>query len=602
MGRRPARPPPLTPLLLVSFGLLVPDGRASAPGHFDGGLAAVLEQPTDFIVRLLHPDDLQAFYAHTWGSKPRHFARSGDFPRHNADLLPTDSSEAIAGWLKGCVSVHASTRGGLLQEKVDLTLVRQGTAPSEAILGRATVPGGVVAPSLTPEMVGAALANGFSMVVNWMQMRSPQVAQLGEAFETVFGQQVSVNMYHTPSQEQAFALHYDEEDVFVLQLSGAKRWTVNEIAVPFARGDDGGLLGDVLAERTQKLADYTLRPGDLLYIPRGTPHAARNLDTTAASTHLTVGLHTFIWQTVEGWLHRAVMHFFAAGGGAGHGRQLRLSLAKLESWTPAGNFARYDADKHLHGVEAAQQRMMAAKKARPSERGEAAAVLLHAAVRHFANSKPALRRAAVFASTPLCAEWDRAVGQLCAARASPKAKKLVAVVRGWSAKAAAKKNTSDDGLGSLPEFLNGLKASDLAAPPPLPPTVGLDAGEPRAEQDAWAERLPFSAAVVRGSDGELAETLSAAHARGVQVGLMFLRNGAGPGDAPPGAWPTVWRSFCATLQEPDSKLWGSLVAWHDALRRKQRTNVVAGSMANLEAAGLPPLRTLAPLSGLFVEE
>jgi hypothetical protein len=46
--------------------------------------------------------------------------------------------------------------------------------------------------------------------------------------EAALGYRVNVNMYHTPGGEQAFDLHYDETEVFVLQLRGRKIWTVYE--------------------------------------------------------------------------------------------------------------------------------------------------------------------------------------------------------------------------------------------------------------------------------------------------------------------------------------------------------------------------------------
>ena len=61
------------------------------------------------------------------------------------------------------------------------------------------------------------------MVINWMQFRSSPVAQLAEIFDNIFGHHTSINLYHTPVSEQAFLLHYDETDVFVLFVLGRRR-------------------------------------------------------------------------------------------------------------------------------------------------------------------------------------------------------------------------------------------------------------------------------------------------------------------------------------------------------------------------------------------
>jgi bifunctional lysine-specific demethylase and histidyl-hydroxylase NO66 len=85
---------------------------------------------------------------------------------------------------------------------------------------------------------------------------------------------------------QGFAPHFDDVDVYVLQVEGAKRWRVypplSGHALPryssrdFADDEIGAPLRTVV-----------LRPGDLLFLPRGTIHQADALQD-AHSMHLTV--------------------------------------------------------------------------------------------------------------------------------------------------------------------------------------------------------------------------------------------------------------------------------------------------------------------------
>jgi len=114
-------------------------------------------------------------------------------------------------------------------------------------------------------------------------------------------------------------LHTDQQDVFLVQTTGRKRWRVYAPPAPaetpahdpFARGkgedqmatDDGALLIDTVME-----------PGQLLYIPAGFPHATDTMVDAAAaagreegeagqaqaqeeepSVHLTVGVDTHLW-------------------------------------------------------------------------------------------------------------------------------------------------------------------------------------------------------------------------------------------------------------------------------------------------------------------
>jgi hypothetical protein len=72
---------------------------------------------------------------------------------------------------------------------------------------------------------------------------------------------------------QGVAVHSDSHDVFVFQTHGTKLWEVHE---------DG--------ERREVL----LEPGLSMYLPTGTPHAARAQDT--ASLHVTIGINQLTWR------------------------------------------------------------------------------------------------------------------------------------------------------------------------------------------------------------------------------------------------------------------------------------------------------------------
>ncbi|MPZ89159.1 MAG: cupin, partial [Nitriliruptorales bacterium] len=91
---------------------------------------------------------------------------------------------------------------------------------------------------------------------------------------------VQVNVYVTPPAARGLGVHHDGHDVFVLQVHGRKQWDV------YGTGDQGG--------QGRRLIATELAPGDVLYIPRAFPHAART--TATASVHLTVGMVTTTWR------------------------------------------------------------------------------------------------------------------------------------------------------------------------------------------------------------------------------------------------------------------------------------------------------------------
>ena len=97
-------------------------------------------------------------------------------------------------------------------------------------------------------------------------------------------------MYLTPPEAQGFAPHWDTHDVFVLQISGAKRWSIHDTRVRlplrgqrFERGTPPGEVSD----------EFELGPGSAVYLPRGLMHSARS--TGEASLHVTLGLTAFTW-------------------------------------------------------------------------------------------------------------------------------------------------------------------------------------------------------------------------------------------------------------------------------------------------------------------
>ena len=77
-------------------------------------------------------------------------------------------------------------------------------------------------------------------------------------------------------------MHADTHDVFVFQTAGSKQW---EVHTP-----DG-------------VEDVLLEPGLSMYLPTGTPHAARAQDTV--SLHVTLGINQLTWRGLRRAQRRA---------------------------------------------------------------------------------------------------------------------------------------------------------------------------------------------------------------------------------------------------------------------------------------------------------
>ena len=102
------------------------------------------------------------------------------------------------------------------------------------------------------------------------------------------------NCYLTPAMSQGFSLHYDTHDVLILQVSGSKTWQVWDNPLPLPHEEQP--FSPTLLARARQLAEVTLEPGDVLYLPRGFIHGASA--NQAPSLHLTLGMRSMTLRDV----------------------------------------------------------------------------------------------------------------------------------------------------------------------------------------------------------------------------------------------------------------------------------------------------------------
>ncbi|MFD3663742.1 cupin domain-containing protein [Streptomyces sp. NPDC058659] len=167
------------------------------------------------------------------------------------------------------------------------------TAPESSF----TSPGGVgasVADQLDDTALWRSFADGSTLVLQALQRTWEPVTDFATRLGTELGHPVQANAYVTPPQNRGFDDHYDVHDVFVLQVTGTKRWIIHEPVHPAPLRDQpwtehrAAVAGS--AQRAAYL-DTVLEPGDVLYLPRGWLHAAEAQG--AVSIHLTLGVHTW---------------------------------------------------------------------------------------------------------------------------------------------------------------------------------------------------------------------------------------------------------------------------------------------------------------------
>lgn len=179
-------------------------------------------------------------------------------------------------------------------------LVQDGNAPDPKAYTRAAAVGDRRLTDLADSpRVAAQFAAGHTVVLNALHRIHPPLAAFCAALAAELGHPIQVNAYVTAPGAQGFRPHHDTHDVFVLQLDGAKHWTVHppllELPLPVQPSSQLDL-SSVAA--TEPALDVDLHPGDALYLPRGWLHSART--TSERSIHLTVGVLQTTWFDVLG--------------------------------------------------------------------------------------------------------------------------------------------------------------------------------------------------------------------------------------------------------------------------------------------------------------
>lgn len=139
-----------------------------------------------------------------------------------------------------------------------------------------------------PAKVQILAAQGASLVADDVEFLHPPVRALVEPLSRTFSGAVDANVYCSFGGVQAFGTHYDTHHVFAVHTEGEKVWRLyqNRAEAPETFPVDSPDTRRLMTEaRGPVLREVTMRPGDVLYLPRGWYHDA--LASSEASLHVT---------------------------------------------------------------------------------------------------------------------------------------------------------------------------------------------------------------------------------------------------------------------------------------------------------------------------
>jgi hypothetical protein len=238
---------------------------------------------------VLQPHGWALFAENYWQKRPLHISREDS--QFFSSLVSREQVEFLI-----------NTRGGRDDFPISVVGSRIGeTVPAEER--------GLRRSHWRADNVYERVSKGATVRIGNLAHYLDPVQRLVSGFEASLNTDIAVNLYLTPGRSQAFGSHFDNHDVFILQIEGSKIWKIFtppedlpvEVAykarpqwferkLPFERS-----LGP-LRPAAQLDKEFLLSAGDLLYVPRGYVHQVFTSDE--ASLHLTVAAPVLTWYEI----------------------------------------------------------------------------------------------------------------------------------------------------------------------------------------------------------------------------------------------------------------------------------------------------------------
>lgn len=224
---------------------------------------------------LLAPIGTDIFLRDYFGKKPLHVEGT---PDRVTDIMS-------AAMLNGLINTASIWTPSSLRMVLDRKPIPEADYCSPALSQTGTR---IMRPD--PEKVGAWIGKGASLVLNDVDDLNGGMKAVSNALQAMTGGKVQGNLYFSRKERQAFSPHFDTHDVFALHCAGEKVWRIYRTKEPWPIAHPACQKTNEAMDRDkgELLMEVTLKPGDLLYLPRGQYHDA--LAATDGVIHIAFGL------------------------------------------------------------------------------------------------------------------------------------------------------------------------------------------------------------------------------------------------------------------------------------------------------------------------
>jgi ribosomal protein L16 Arg81 hydroxylase len=130
--------------------------------------------------------------------------------------------------------------------------------------------------------------NGATIIINSAEKMIPSLTKACSAIQQEMRLILQANIYITPPNSQGFSMHYDDHDIFTLQVKGPKKWRL------YDTGEELPTTKKPFKKSPELIKELELHSGDLLYMPRGVVHEAFATDVATIHVNFScTGLYGF---------------------------------------------------------------------------------------------------------------------------------------------------------------------------------------------------------------------------------------------------------------------------------------------------------------------